>query len=301
MAQMAIASINEKFAALPAHEQALLPGPQDVEFYREHGYWISPPLFSNEEIDEALFGAERFYAGDYDFHLADRLHMFSGWKPDDGDGLRINDYVALRNRELSAIALHRLIGAIAARLCESSAIRLWHDQLIYKPGADAGCTAGIGWHTDRAYWQTCSSTEMLTAWIPLHDADEEIGTLQIIDRSHAWAGDTAIRGFHEQTLRSAAAYRDGSEAAAPTVLPMILRKGQVSFHHCRTIHGSGPNLTSRPRQTISVHLQDEGNRYRAATQHDGEPAWHRNDVLCRKHDGIPDYSDPDLCPVLWPA
>src|SRR5262245_50004898 len=235
---MASASVDEKFAALPAREQALLPGPEDIQFYRHHGYWISPPLFTNEELDDALFGTERFYAGDYDFHLVDKLHMFSGWKPGDGNGLRINDYVALRNHELSAVALHRLIGAIAARLCDSAAIRSWHDQLIYKPGADVGCTAGIGWHTDRAYWQTCSSTEMLTAWIPLHDTDEEIGTLQIVDRSHIWAGDAAIRGFHDQTLQSLAAYCPEDDAA-PTTVPIILQKGQVSFHHCCTIHGSG--------------------------------------------------------------
>jgi hypothetical protein len=297
---MAMVSRDEKFGMLPASEQALLPDADHVKFYLEHGYWISPPLFSGDEIDEALFGIERFYAGDYDFHLVDKLHMFSGWKPGDGDGLRINDYVSLRNRELSAVALHRLIGAIAAKLCASDAIRLWHDQLIYKPGTDAGCTAGIGWHTDRAYWQTCSSRDMLTAWIPLHDTDEEIGTLQVVDRSHTWTGDAAMRGFHDQTLQSVATYQPGHDGEL-TAVPVIMKKGQVSFHHCRTIHGSGPNLTQRPRQTISVHLQDKDNAYCAAAQPNGEPAWHRNDVLCRKHDGLPDYSDPDFCPVLWSA
>jgi hypothetical protein len=297
---MALASLGEKFTGLSAREQALLPGSDDVRFYREQGYWISPLLFSGDEIDEALFGTERFYAGDYDFHLADKLQMFSGWKPGDGDGLRINDYVALRNRELSAVALHPLIGAIAAKLCDSNAMRLWHDQLIYKPGTDVGCAAGIGWHTDRAYWQTCSSGEMLTAWIPLHDTDEKIGTLQVVGRSHSWTGESAMRGFHDQTLRSVADCCPEHDSPLTTI-PIVLQKGQVSFHHCRTIHGSGPNLTDRPRQTISVHLQDESNRYRAATAANGEPAWHRNDVLCRKRDGMPDYADPDFCPVLWPA
>src|SRR5262249_2661275 len=147
---MTVGSLDEKLLLLSPSEQALLPGSDGVTFYREHGYWISPPLFSNEEIDEALFGIERFYAADYDFHLVDKLSMFSGWKPGDGDGLRINDYATLRNRELAAVGLHRLIGAIAARLSDSNTIRLWHDQLIYKPGADVGCTAGVGWHTDRS-------------------------------------------------------------------------------------------------------------------------------------------------------
>ena len=284
---------------LSPDEQARMPSSEDVAFYRTHGYWISPPLFSSDEIDEVLYGVERFYAGDYDFHLVDRLDNFSGWKPEDGDGLRLNDYVSLRNRELSDVALHRLIGAIGARLSDSRTVRLWHDQLIYKPGADVGCTAGVGWHTDSSYWLTCASREMLTAWIPLHDVDEAIGTLQVVPGSQAWSGDILMRGFHVKTLDDLAKCRPDHEGALKA-LPLVLKKGQVSFHHCHTIHGSGPNTTSRPRQSISVHLQDERNHYRAGMQLDGAPAWHRNDVLCRKRNGIPDYTDPDFCPMLWP-
>jgi ectoine hydroxylase-related dioxygenase (phytanoyl-CoA dioxygenase family) len=80
---------------------------------------------------------------------------------------------------------------------------------------------------------------------------------------------------------------------------MTFRKGQVSFHNCRTIHGSGPNLRGDPRRAIAVHLQDEANRYREYFREDGQLARHNNNTLCRRVDGRPDYTDPTICPVLY--
>ena len=82
-------------------------------------------------------------------------------------------------------------------------------------------------------------------------------------------------------------------------MPANLQKGQVSFHHCLTIHGSFPNRGTLPRRSIAVHLQDEANRYRDYRRADGTLTQHGNDVLCRKVDGKPDYTDPIICPVLF--
>ena len=84
-------------------------------------------------------------------------------------------------------------------------------------------------------------------------------------------------------------------------VPMELRKGQVSFHHCRTLHGSGPNRTDRPRQSIAVHLQDAANAYRVAHDADGHQHDHPNNRLARRVDGKPDYTDERYFPSLWPS
>ena len=78
---------------------------------------------------------------------------------------------------------------------------------------------------------------------------------------------------------------------------IALRKGQMSFHHCRMIHGSDVNRGDRPRTSIALHLQDGKNRYRPFLNERGEP-WHiTNDDLCRKDaNGHPDYSDPAAFP-----
>jgi hypothetical protein len=280
-------------------EQAeLLPSDEDVEFYREHGYYVSKKIFSHDQIDEAIYGSERFYAGERDFSLPPNVKPFEGWKPGNDDLIRINDYVSLQNAEIFSLVMNPLLGAIAARLSGSREVRLWHDQMIFKPTDVTGGKTSIGWHTDRAYWKTCSSANMLTAWVPFQNCDESMGPLMVIDQSHRWRGNEDLRHFHTS---SQGGLREEFKAEGRQVvkIPLTLEKGQVSFHHCLTIHGSGPNRNPVPRHSISIHLQDEANRYQIYRQANGAPAWHRNDVLCRMTGGNPDYTDPDFCPVLW--
>ena len=78
------------------------------------------------------------------------------------------------------------------------------------------------------------------------------------------------------------------------IRPTRMRRGQVSFHHCRTVHGSGPNHAAGPRRSLAIHLQPGDNRHRPGT------ASHGNDRLVRRRDGVPDYTDPQVCPQLWP-
>jgi ectoine hydroxylase-related dioxygenase (phytanoyl-CoA dioxygenase family) len=76
----------------------------------------------------------------------------------------------------------------------------------------------------------------------------------------------------------------------------------MSFHHCRTYHGSGANVSGRPRRAISFHLQDGGNEYRTYPLATGGVVEYNHDTLVRRTpDGRPDYADPDFCPVLWRA
>jgi ectoine hydroxylase-related dioxygenase (phytanoyl-CoA dioxygenase family) len=285
---------------LTSDQYMLLPTEEDIEFYNQHGYYISKKIFSDEEIDDAIYGVERYYAGERDFTLPSAIKMFDGGKSEDADSLRLNDYVSLQNREISELVYHPLLGAIAARLCGAPPIRLWHDQLICKPVEMSNDKkVGIGWHTDRAYWKTCASTNMLTAWIPFHDCDEVMGTLMVIDGSHRWSGNVDLRGFHSADLEGLETQfiTDGHPIVK---VPINLEKGQVSFHHCLTLHGSSSNKGKAPRLSLSIHMQDGTNQYCEHRDEHGAVTWHHNDVLCRKKtDGQPDYNDPDICPILY--
>jgi ectoine hydroxylase-related dioxygenase (phytanoyl-CoA dioxygenase family) len=80
------------------------------------------------------------------------------------------------------------------------------------------------------------------------------------------------------------------------LVPIELRRGQVSFHHCKTLHGSGPNLAAKPRRSLVVHFQPSDNEYVERGR------YHPNDDLVAKTgSGFPDYSDPLICPPLFPA
>ncbi len=176
-------------------------------------------------------------------------------------------------------------------------IRLWHDQLHYKPVDAPGLAANVGWHTDRQYWLSCDSDEMLTAWVAFHDVDQASGSVSFLDGSHRWSVDGLDFFVQDLDLLAETISRQGFTAQ---VRPTTMRRGQVSFHHCRTVHGSGPNHGSAPRRSLAIHLQPGDNRWRRHLGPDGQPARHGNDRLVRQVDSVPDYTDPRVCPQLWP-
>jgi ectoine hydroxylase-related dioxygenase (phytanoyl-CoA dioxygenase family) len=288
--------------------QDLLPSHADVAFYEDHGWWISPKLFSDERIDQAYESAGRYYAGSRDSELPAPIKRYLNWTPEQADRrLSKDDYVLQQSQALGAVGLAPVIGAIAARLARTEQVRLFSSSLIHKPPLAEGDAARVGWHVDRAYWQTCTSEKMLTAWIPLHDCYAEMGTITMIDRSHRWPSSPAVEALRRATTFisedvAAVEHRLEEVGLAIEKVPMSLRKGQVSFHNCRTFHGSDVNRSSSPRICLTVHLQDEGNTYRPAQKPNGEPIVHNTDLLVRRlPSGEPDYRDDMICPVIWHA
>lgn len=278
----------------------ILPTEQDVAFYAEHGWWTSGKIVPDEVLDAAQLGAERHYAGERDHQL-----LISGgyldWQPEHGAGIRLNDYVSLQNDDLRALVELPVIAETAARLAGTPLIRLFHDQLVNKPAGLPPTDSVVGWHVDAAYWQTCSSRNMLTAWIPFQDCDAEIGAISYIDRSHLRSDTEWMRTFTDHDL---ARLESEFAAGGPPVrkVKFELRRGEVAFHHCRTIHGSDSNRSTRDRLALALHFQDHTNRYVPHADENGKRTVHINDLLCRKdEEGRPDYSDPDICPVLWRA
>ncbi len=277
----------------------VLPTDADVEFYRRHGYWISGQIVPDEILLTAERGMLRTYAADYDRLLPDGEPV-RGWRPEHGDVLRKNDYTSLAIDELAALVTHPLIAACAARLAGVEEIRLWHDQLLYKPPEDSQAEGGrvnVGWHTDRQYWRTCASAEMLTAWVPFHDVGEREGAVSFVDGSHRWPEDVVL-DFFDPDLSTLDRIRADHEVE---IVVAEIPRGAASFHHCRTIHGSGPNLSGQPRRSIAVHLQPGDNHFVKHQRADGEFARHGNDALVRRTaGGDPDYTDPAVCTPLWP-
>src|SRR6478735_7533644 len=82
-------------------------------------------------------------------------------------------------------ATERVVG-IAAALLGASSVRLWQDQLLYKPPGGPSETT-IGWHQDWASWDTVASHgAFVTAWVAFDDVDEENGAMQMLPASHTW-------------------------------------------------------------------------------------------------------------------
>ncbi|HET9143149.1 phytanoyl-CoA dioxygenase family protein [Actinophytocola sp.] len=292
---------------LSERERTLLPSDADVAFFAEHGWYLSKKLFSDDEVDDLSSAAGRYYAGERDRRLPVRPPRLAYWQPEHGDVQRHNDYVHYESDAFATVLRKPLIGAVAARLAGVDEIRVFQSTLIYKPPVAGEPSNIVPWHFDKHYWASSSSDRMLTAFIPFHDCGEEMGTITMVDGSHRWAevgaDDSTTKHFadrdndHLEDLLAANAAHNGAEI---NKIPMIIPKGHMSFHHCRTYHGSGANRSDRPRQAISLHLQDGANTHRDYPLADGTMAGYNHDALVRRTPhGSPDYADPEFCPTLW--
>jgi hypothetical protein len=292
---------------LTEEETALLPTADEVRHYAEHGWYLSRKLFTDDEIDMLTAASDHFYVGHRDRTLPVRPSRLAYWTPEDGDVQRHNDYVHYEDDRIAAILRKPLIGAVAARLAEADEMRIFQATMIYKPPRPDEVSNVVPWHFDKHYWATCSSQRMLTAFVPFHDCDTEMGTITMVDGSHLWreigARDSVTRHFAERDrseldlMLEENARHNGVDV---TKVPMHIPKGHVSFHHCRTYHGSGANRSGRPRRAISLHLQDGANTYTQCRLSDGTRVEYNHDVLVRTTpDGRPDYADPDFCPTIW--
>jgi hypothetical protein len=288
-------------------ERDLLPTDDEVAGYQRDGWYLTRKLLTDDEVDELVAATDLFYAGARDRVLPARPPRLAYWTPADGAVQRHNDYIHYESDAVGRILRKPIIGAVAARLARATEIRLFQSTLILKPPRPDEPSNIVPWHFDKHYWQSSTSEAMLTAFIPFHDCGTEMGTITMVDGSHRWretgTDDTTTKHFAdrdrsdlERTLQENAAFNN----AVVRKTPMVIPKGHLSFHHCRTYHGSGPNRSDRPRRAISLHLQDGANAHRDFALSDGSLVQYNHDVLVRRTPaGRPDYADPDFCPVLW--
>jgi len=143
------------------------------------------------------------------------------------------------------------LAAIAAQLLGVDAVRLYHDQALYKePGG--GITP---WHADQYYWPL-SSDKTITAWVPLQDTPLEMGPLAFATGSQTmeYGRDLAIGDQSEQNVSEALKSHGHAEDVAP------FASGDVSFHSGWTFHHTGANRTREPRAVMTVIYMEDGLR-----------------------------------------
>src|SRR5258708_13899067 len=128
---------------------------KDAGFYQEHGWVTTSTVIEDSLIDDALTGLQQHWAGHRDRKLDGAGKQFADWMPGDGAGTRNNEYLSLQNRKVRNLAWSPIVGSIAARAAGTPEIRLFDDQIVFKPGCQT--EAVVGWHADGDYWGTCTS------------------------------------------------------------------------------------------------------------------------------------------------
>jgi len=159
---------------------------------------------------------------------------------------------------------HPQITEEIAQLSDATEVRLWHDQIQYKPAHIGGVNM---WHQDAPFWPTLYPMNEVTAWVALDDVDIDNGCMSMVPGSHLWGNEieflTALPSFD--------ALPSEYKGHAVTVVPRPVKKGHVHYHHALTWHGSHANTSGRPRRAIALHYMNQDTCYAASGEHVMKP------------------------------
>ena len=157
------------------------------------------------------------------------------------------------------------VPAMAAQLSGARELRVWHDQVQYKPQARGG---RLYWHQDSPAWPTPQpKTAQITAWIALDDAEADNGCMFMVPGSHKWGNQEALI----DEMPDGVDLPETFEGYPLYFMMCPVKKGHVHFHHSLTWHGSGPNRSDRPRRAIAIHFIAEDTTFDASGEHSMKP------------------------------
>jgi ectoine hydroxylase-related dioxygenase (phytanoyl-CoA dioxygenase family) len=152
-----------------------------------------------------------------------------------------------------------ITGAIA-QLTNARELRIWHDQIQYKPAETGGVNM---WHQDSPLWPILKPQTQVTAWIALDDVDTSNGCMSMVPGSHKW-GDRMAWLAKVPTFTELPTEFEGRPVQ---VRLCPVERGHVHFHHGLTWHGSHANTSGRPRRAIAFHYMTQDTWYDATGNH----------------------------------
>lgn len=155
------------------------------------------------------------------------------------------------SESVRALVFNRTLARIAADLMGVSAVRLYHDQALYKR-AGGGPTP---WHCDQYYWPL-DSDNTITVWIPFQDTPVEMGALSFSEGSHL-----VDLGRHlpigEDSEQVISAKLQTMQLAH---IESAFEAGDISFHSGWTFHSARENSTALPRRAMTIIYMADGTK-----------------------------------------
>ncbi|KQS25485.1 phytanoyl-CoA dioxygenase family protein [Dyadobacter sp. Leaf189] len=188
------------------------------------------------------------------------------------------------SEKVKEFVFSKRLAKIAADLLQSSGVRLYHDQALYKESS-GGITP---WHADQFYWPL-SSPKTATVWIPLQATSMEMGPLAFAEKSHhvEIGRDLEISDESEALMNEALKQFELNET------PFEL--GEVSFHAGWLFHRAGANTSGSPRKVMTMIYMDQDQKVTQPRNEYQQADW-ETWLLSRPVGGA---ADSELNPVLF--
>jgi ectoine hydroxylase-related dioxygenase (phytanoyl-CoA dioxygenase family) len=232
--------------ALPALDAAVDLPAGTVEQFQRDGHTVVRGLASGDEvaayrplIEQAALthSTETRPLEERDTYGKAFLQVTNLWVKDDA---------------VRAFTTARRFAKVAAALLGVPAVRLYHDQALFKE-AGGGATP---FHQDQFYWPFDEDLTV-TMWMPLVDVPAEIGSMTFASGSHRLGhlGNVPISDESEARFRE---FVDQKGLRLDT--HGALAAGDATFHAGWTLHGAPPNPTGTLRAVMTVIYFADGLR-----------------------------------------
>ena len=251
--------------------------PSQINEFHRNGFLNGGRIFSDDELDELRADLSRLMEKGPDGFAADEPQPVLFRDMGSGkSGASQHPVWQIVNIWEAAPAFERLIYQpfivkAISQLTNAPDLMVWHDQIQYKPANDGGATR---WHQDAPLWPIILPMTPVSAWIPLDDTDEKNGCMWLVPGSHKWGDRIAfLRTQNHLTQReefmNLQDFSPPADAEITTVTPQPwpVKRGEVSFHHSLTWHGSPFNHSDRPRRAIAVHYMTGESRFAVSGEH----------------------------------
>ena len=230
-------------APLPPLDSEYAVSEEQVARFWQDGFIVLPGVLSDEEV-AAYAPVIR--------DTAMARYRANGMEPGSGGAFLQTLNMRFDNDGMRRFCLSRRFGRIVAALTRSAAVRIYHEQALFKPpgGTDSH------WHQDQYYWPVATD-RAVGLWTPLVDCTEEMGAMRFVVGSHRYGN---LSGTHISD-ESARFFDDFiAREGLPVYQVPRMMAGDCSFHLGWTVHGAPGNRSQAMREAMVVTYYPDGTR-----------------------------------------
>jgi len=214
--------------------------PDDREAFRRDGFVHLRAVMSPAEMDEITAAYDAFLRGDIAVEGKDLNDMTTGRHGGDPRSYALVNVMLPRRYHPAwqGNAFERRAIDIAEQLCGEGMV-IDFDQLLAKqPGRT---DAVFAWHQDQAYWIDTDDRRTATCWLAVDDSTIANGCMQFLPGSHHQPV-RPHRPLHGDRSTSHTLVTD--LAPGEVMVPVPIRRGDITVHNEGVLHGSGGNTSA---------------------------------------------------------
>ena len=227
---------------------------ESIQTFKDNGFLLGDRILDDDQVEELRQELDRVIDSYEDSTQPQPVRIANlGGDPETPVWQIVNIWQA--SETFHALTFHPKIVEEVAQLLNAQELRLWHDQVQYKPSGTGGVT---GWHQDSPAWPNIApKTTQISSWVALDDIDESNGCMSMVVGSHKLG---LVRGFvpHAKNFHQMPSKFEGIQLQG---VRCPVKKRSVHYHHALTWHGSHANTSGRKRRAIANHYMTEKTVY----------------------------------------